>query len=246
MITLRTMRIARRSRARARRRASANTLGTGLNVSDYTYENLRRRIASGEFPPGFVLRADRLAATLQVSRTPVHEALVRISGEGLVNIEPRHGATIISVTREKQRDICDLLQFLEGYAASLAATEVNPANRDSIQSAHCDMERAVEDFAATAPDESKAAAIARADARFHLAVINAARNDFLRREILRIHLIHRVGGGGLLGHQRTVVGGRLDRYLRALNDHAEVQRAIVGQDPTRAAEAMRRHIPSHF
>jgi DNA-binding GntR family transcriptional regulator len=57
--------------------------------SDVAYDHIRKKILSGEFPPGYALMTEALSADIQVSRTPVREALHKLKAEGLVSISPR-------------------------------------------------------------------------------------------------------------------------------------------------------------
>ena len=76
-------------------------------------EEVRRDILNGTYPAGEQLRQDVLAATFQVSRIPVREALIQLESEGLVVIEPHKGAIVSSFSLEEIDDVFDLRVMLE-------------------------------------------------------------------------------------------------------------------------------------
>jgi DNA-binding GntR family transcriptional regulator len=87
-------------------------------LRDRVGAELRSRIVSGLLPTGTRLDLDELAAEFGSSRTPVREALIQLSYEGLVEILPRRGARVRGMTRDEVRD-----NFLAFGALSGAATE---------------------------------------------------------------------------------------------------------------------------
>jgi DNA-binding GntR family transcriptional regulator len=76
-------------------------------------EQLRRDILAGVYAAGEQLRQDALAATFQVSRIPVREALFQLEAEGLLHIEPHKGAVVSAFSLEEIDDVFDLRVLLE-------------------------------------------------------------------------------------------------------------------------------------
>ena len=74
---------------------------------------LKRRIIEGEFPAGYQLRQDALAAELGISRIPLREAFIQLESEGLIRIDPHRGATVTSVSRVEIEELIDLRALLE-------------------------------------------------------------------------------------------------------------------------------------
>jgi DNA-binding GntR family transcriptional regulator len=98
-----------RSRRRLRR----------AQLSDEVATHLRTAIMSGTLRPGTFIRLDETAAQLGVSITPVREALLKLSGEGMVQLEPHRGHVVMPLTRQ---DIDDIFWLQAGIAKELAAT----------------------------------------------------------------------------------------------------------------------------
>lgn len=85
---------------------------------------IRAKILSGEYRPGARLRERELSETLGVSRIPVREALVRLAADGLVEVSPRRGAAVRSLTLVDVNELFDLRLSLEVFAARRAAEVV--------------------------------------------------------------------------------------------------------------------------
>lgn len=105
---------------RARQRPSLAGL-TAMPARDRAYHDLRYRILTGRLAPGTTLLETELAALLSLSRTPVREAAIRLAEEGLIDVRPRHGITVRSLTLTDVRDILDVLSALEIRAVELVA-----------------------------------------------------------------------------------------------------------------------------
>ncbi|GAA2444282.1 GntR family transcriptional regulator [Actinomadura vinacea] len=146
------------------------------------YAVLRRRFAQGEYAPGQRLTEAALAADLQVSRTPVREALGRLLSEGLV-VPGSRGVAVAALSKEEAELLFVLRADLEALAAELAATRqalghLAPAVVDSLDQAVDQVQAAVEahDVRATA----------QANLALHRAIGAAAGNPFLEDALHRV------------------------------------------------------------
>jgi len=90
-------------------------------------DELRRGILTGRRKPGDRLVEDRLSAELGVSRVPIREALRLLAAEGLVEVQPRRGASVAEFSAEVARDLVEVRAMLEGLNARLAARHRAPA-----------------------------------------------------------------------------------------------------------------------
>jgi DNA-binding GntR family transcriptional regulator len=123
---------------------------------------LRDRILTGALPPGTRLDLDAITAEFGTSRTPVREALLQLSYEGLVEVAPRSGVTVIGVTPADAIDSFAILATLSGKAAEWAASRIQP---DDLQEL-----RRLADIAAASSDGD----LVDANWRFHGSVHRAA------------------------------------------------------------------------
>lgn len=97
-----------------------------MRASDRAYETLRRDILDWRLGPGTVLAEVEQSARLGVSRTPLREALSRLTAEGLTAAHPGRGVVVSDVSLEKITDLFDVRISLDCTAAALAATRGEP------------------------------------------------------------------------------------------------------------------------
>ena len=95
-------------------------------------EELRRRILDGEFPEGFQLRQDALAAEFGISRIPIREALFQLEAEGLVIIHPHRGAIVSALSAAEVGEIYALRALLEPRLLASSAPKLTPEDYRAI------------------------------------------------------------------------------------------------------------------
>jgi DNA-binding GntR family transcriptional regulator len=134
-------------------------------LSDEVASHLRAAIMSGALRPGTFIRLDETAAKLGVSVTPVREALLKLRGEGMVQLEPHRGHVVLPLTRE---DIDDIFWLQATIAKELAATAAQRITDAEIG----ELERITEVMAA-AVAAADTEAIAAAEFAFHRAFNHA-------------------------------------------------------------------------
>jgi DNA-binding GntR family transcriptional regulator len=96
------------------------------SLTESTLRRLRQAIASGDLELGSPLSERQVADLLEVSKTPVREALAQLRLEGLVRILPHRGAFVFTLSQQEVVEICELRQALEATALRVAI-ERNPA-----------------------------------------------------------------------------------------------------------------------
>jgi DNA-binding GntR family transcriptional regulator len=97
--------------------------------AERAYHELRDRIVTLRLPPGTVLREDALMRELEIGRTPLREAVKRLSLENLVAVQPRRGTFVSPVEAPDIVHITEVRAELEGYAAELAALRMSAETR---------------------------------------------------------------------------------------------------------------------
>ena len=211
--------------------------------TDVAYNHIRKRILSGEYPPGHPLMTELLANEIKVSRTPVRDALRKLETDGLVTIQAHLGASVKKMQLKEFREMCDLRLALESHAAGLAALNRTDADLSEIQFALEAMRRLTGEIA-SAPDELPLISeLVREDVRFHIAVMTAAKNELMKKEILRLHLLNRVVSGSGGGHKVSVKKSESDARRRTvLEKHNDIYMAIQRSDPAVAKREMEFHL----
>ncbi|WP_207546097.1 GntR family transcriptional regulator [Mycobacterium intracellulare] len=128
-------------------------------LSDEVAGHLRASIMSGTLRPGTFIRLDETAAQLGVSVTPVREALLKLRGEGMVQLEPHRGHVVLPLTRQ---DIEDIFWLQASIAKELAA-----AATDHITDAEIDELDRINNSLAAAVGSGDAETIAGIEFAFH-------------------------------------------------------------------------------
>jgi DNA-binding GntR family transcriptional regulator len=163
----------------AARKAAVPVLPVRALRGDDAYQAIRRRILDNVYPPGHQALESALAEDLGISRTPVREALIRLSNEGLVEVIPRHGMRVLPVSPLDMREIYEVLTALESAAAEiLARRKPTDAELKPLVDATRDMGRALK--------ASDLDAWAAADERFHQGLVELAGNRTLIDAVARL------------------------------------------------------------
>lgn len=215
--------------------------------SDIAYEFIRKRILDGSYAPGLALTTEMLSKEVGVSRTPVRDALRKLEMDGLVVIQTHMGARVKNLTLDDFRELCELRMALEVQTAGLAAMKRSHDELHEMEYAIQEMQRHADAADAAETTESESAAInemAREDVHFHIAIMSAARNELLKKEILRLHVIHRVALTPFFPKpaQEEEKSIRTTRRARTMREHRQILAAISNSDVMAAKQAMDVHI----
>lgn len=132
---------------------------------------LRQRIVEGQIAPGAKLNERALSELLQVSRTPLREAIKMLAAEGLVELLPNRGAVAASLGEQDVADTFEVIAGLEGQSGELAAQRITAAELAEIRALHFEMRAAF-----TRRDLST---YYRLNAQIHTLINAAARNPVL-------------------------------------------------------------------
>ncbi|MEO1563032.1 MAG: GntR family transcriptional regulator [Pseudomonadota bacterium] len=188
------------------------------------YEALLKAISDGTLKPGDRLREVEVSKLLNLSRTPVREALRRLESDGIVEHQPRIGAAVRQLSHSEIVELYEMRVVLERTAAEMAAKHASEAEIDTLEGLN-------RDIAESRNDPVAAAAINQS---FHKALYQACRNRFLLDAAsgLNNSLI-------LLGITTFTDEARIDTVVR---QHQDVIDALRARDPTRAGEAAEAHL----
>jgi len=153
-------------------------------LSDLVYEALLDAIISARLAPGAIVSEVSLAKQLQVSRTPVHDALRQLAKDGLVDQQAGRRAVIRMFSKDDVHDIFEMRKLLEGESTRRAASRI-----DTATIAHL---RSVGEKLKTHPQTPDFLTHwADFDAEFHEAIAQASGSKRLAEDITRYRLLHR-------------------------------------------------------
>jgi DNA-binding GntR family transcriptional regulator len=206
--------------------ASAEPAATGGSLVESAYQTMRRKILDNVWPPGHRALEQELALELGMSRTPVREALIRLQKEGLVEVIPRLGMSVLPVSADDMRDIYEMLTALESMAAELAVRRSpGEAQLKPLLDASRDMRVALK------ADDLEA--WAAADERFHQHLVALSGNRLL---------IEAVQNCWDRAHRARMVTLRMrPKPTHSTREHMEVVENIRAGNARAAFEAHRAH-----
>lgn len=196
------------------------------SLSDTIRAAIEQDILNGKLPSGTQLEEQQLLARFKVSRTPVREALIQLESAGLVDLVPRQGAIVASITLREYVAMSEILVQLESLAARLAARRISAPQRKAIQAAL--------EACRAAADKADGDAYRKANDAFHHVIYEACCNDILSRQIRTMRA--RMRGMRDLRFEKPA------RIRASLEEHEQVLEAILSGSEEAAAEAMVRHI----
>jgi DNA-binding GntR family transcriptional regulator len=196
--------------------------------ADEAYSKILGAIRSGTLTPGARVREVHMAEWLQMSRTPVRQAIQRLESEGLLTLEPRIGLVVSQVDADYVAELYSMREVLEGTAARLAAESASRADLHVLQElVHAELQ--------SSPNPEFAA---ESNRRFHTLVYRAAKNRFLLKSLRALHDSLALLGKSTLFNKA--------RARQAAHEHAKIVEAIVARKPETAEELMRQHIRSAY
>ncbi len=201
-----------------------------ISLADSVYQRILEAILSGALASGMELSEVALAAELGVSRTPVHEALLRLAADGLVEDLSSRQARVASFSRSDIVEIYEVRQILEPAAAGRAAHGL------SLEQV-AELRAAANALAAAKGKRDWPSRAIDFDMRFHDVLASAAGNERLRQEIHRYRRLVRAF---------CRATGSRENLQQAYNEHLRILAALESRDACEARQAMADHIASRL
>ena len=195
-------------------------------LRDQIYPLVRGLILSGIIKPGEVIDEKAIAAQLDVSRTPVREAVKRLSDERLVDVVAQSGTKASKMDRKAIEESFLIRRALEMESAAQAAIHMGQDHADRLHDILARHERAVE-------KRHFAEAIARDD-EFHHAITEIS-------DLPRLWSTIEISKAQL-DRCRHMMLPRAGQAEATLEQHREIIRALNSRDPAKAAAAMKAHL----
>ncbi|GAA4681259.1 GntR family transcriptional regulator [Frondihabitans cladoniiphilus] len=205
------------------------------STADRAYALTKARIIRGDLPGGTAISENVVCLELGMSRTPVHEAFLRLAAEELLTLESRKGAVVRPMSPSEADDVVEMREAIESAAARRVVRErgqdaLLPLLRDLL----------TRQAAALAADDVDA--FVEADDEFHTAVVEASRNPIaahfsrllhdraqrLRHHLMRIQPSHL--HTSFADHREladALEAGDGDAYAAVLGRHVEVLRGLL-------------------
>jgi len=195
-------------------------------LPEAAYKIIRDNILDNRWPPGHQATEQEVANQLNMSRTPVREALLRLQQEGLVEVRPRHGMHVLPVSPADMKEIYEVLTSLESTAAELtAARKLSAEELLPLEEASEAMDAALK--------RDDLEAWAKADEAFHSQLLMLCGNRMLRQMVLNTwDRAHRA---------RMVTLKLRAKPVHSTREHRALLKAIRQGDPVAARDVQRAH-----
>ena len=195
-------------------------------LSQKVYRVLKTEIIKGSLKPGTKLSEGKIAKQMDVSRTPIREALRELAAEGFVKISPNQGVVVRNASIKDVQEVLQIRGVLEGLAARLAAKMINKEEIKELENYLKQMEYYT--------NKDDALAFSEMDAEFHELILGICGNNRLIQ--IRKNLSDQA-------HRYRIrslsIPGRL-KY--SLKEHREIVEALKRKDAEQADKLSQKHI----
>lgn len=195
------------------------------SVKQMAYETLRASIMDSTLQPGQALTEEALAREFSISRTPVREALLELAREGLVRLEPRHGARVAEISIQHVHEVYELREVLERFAVAQA---VRLMPDDVLAKTRVDYEAAAGEV-----QRGHLESFMEFDRRFHNLIAQYSGNLLIHEALMRVY--------DQAWRVRTYFVHNRQHVIDSCREHEEIMLALEARDGSAAADAIGRH-----
>jgi DNA-binding GntR family transcriptional regulator len=200
------------------------------DLAEQTYQVLKDRILRRQLDPGSRISVDEIAQRLGVSRTPVTDALKRLEVEGLVDIVPRRGTFVSSLTARDVDELFDVRAVIELYAAKRVLQEGK--TEEFLRRIEPPMSRMRQ--ASGSGDYRDYPAFMEGDRDFHLALVDLTGNSRLGEVYGELNVHIQVSRAHYLS--------TVEDAMQALREHEAIIAAFQAGDPAAVESSLGAHI----
>ena len=196
------------------------------NLYEGTFQKLRSLLVEGVIAPGSKLNERELAEGLNVSRTPIREAIKRLAADGLVELIANRGAIAVQLSHADVVHTFDVIAQLEGYSGELAAKNISAATLSELEALQYEM----------------MASYARRDL-----------SNYYKLNLRIHHLINQAANNPVLTQLFSQVNARIEalrfrsnqngvKWEKAVEEHQEMIDALKTHDSERMRKVMIQHV----
>jgi DNA-binding GntR family transcriptional regulator len=187
---------------------------------------VRVMLLEGEIPPGARIPERDLCEKLQISRTPLREALKVLAAEGLVQLLPNRGSRAAKLTDNDMRDLFEVCQGLEALAGELACERITDSEIAAVAASHAAMAQHYRD--------NDLLQYYRCNRAIHEAIVAAAGNPVLSGLYESVT--------ARIRRARYVTPMTPPRWALALREHEAILNALQRRDALGLAHILRAHL----
>jgi DNA-binding GntR family transcriptional regulator len=196
------------------------------NLHDMLVAGIREMVISGALRPGDKVPEQALCRRFGVSRTPLREALKVLASEGMLQLLPRRGAIVASVSPDEIDELFPVMAALEALAGELVCKRASDSELARLGTIHDDMMSA---YAA-----GNEATYLQANRSFHETLVAVAGNATLTATYTQILMRTRAF--------RFVARKSPENWQAAVRDHQSIMEALGSRNAARLSRLLRRHV----
>jgi len=199
-----------------------------VSLSERAYLDLKNQILTLQLRPGSFVNEMTLAASLDMGRMPVHQAIQRLKAEGLVEVIPRKGIVIRPDSLKDMLSLIEARLAMEPNITALAAERATKQQVAELKKLVAESKRIVH--------QSERLSFMKLDRAFHALIADAAGNKILADAQRPLH-----ERSELIWHLRVM---KEDGLIVNQREHLNILKAIVDHDANAARQAMEMHLRS--
>jgi len=196
------------------------------SLTDRIFKQIENDILFGKYQPGDSLIETKLSRELNVSRTPIREALRQLEREGLVQSIPNKGVFVKGISVQDIEDIYTIRMIIEGLAARWAAEKITDEEINELKEV-VDLE----EFYTTKNEPSQ---LLKFDSRFHEIIFRASKSKPLMHILSMFH--------HYIQRARNISLSTPERALKVLEEHKAILKALMERDAEKAEKLTNEHI----
>jgi len=203
------------------------------SLSDQAYEDLKRQILDQRLPPGTRLNIDALARDFGISSSPLREALVRLSSDGLVVSSANAGFSVAPVpSSDHVRELMEYRTMIEAHCARKGAGQIPSTMLEAMTKAV----QGMADMRKHGIDYRQYRSYVELDNRFHQLIVDSAGNATISKAFRELHLILMVARLTVIPNSDTIGSDA------GMAEHVAILEAFKHGDGGRAESAVRAHL----
>lgn len=196
-------------------------------LAEKAYKQIKEHILQMVYPPNTPLQEKELQERLGMGRTPIREALIRLQQEGLVQIIPRRGAQVQTLTLGDARDLYHVRSILEPEAVRLAIPHITADELHPFK-------QRFQELLSQDPEAMDTSELIGVDQEFHRLFLERCRNPYLVEALERIHYRSRLAW--------AISAKDRSGLVKACHTHLKLIEAFERDDAEEAAQMMKEHV----
>lgn len=197
-----------------------------LPASVIVYEKIKANILNNELKPGIKLVESNLAQNLNVSRTPVREALRQLEQDGLITYEPQKGSTVSDISIKNAHELYEVREVLEGLAIRLLCINLSNENMNRLKDIVLMMDESVV--------ENNYSEHILLHKKWTEMIVELTENSILKNDLISLN--------ENLSRLRKISLSNVQQNLDAYVETKSIFKAIENKDPDESEKLARMHV----